>query len=60
MTDLEKLLDQHQQHIEFLENKIDLLAEAMAQHASVIHILARQIRQMAHEMDTDIEPPPMN
>lgn len=49
-----------QEKIKFLEERTELLAEALANHAHFMHLMARQVRLMAHEMDVNIEPPRMN
>lgn len=43
-----------------VESQIGQLAEALANHAHYMHLMARQIRLMANEIDADIEPPRMN
>lgn len=43
-----------------VESQIGQLAEALANHAHYLHLMARQIRLMANEIDADIDPPRMN
>lgn len=59
MTSVELMLEEHRRAILELERKNELIAEALASHASVIRMMAQQIRDMSYEMDVDITPPRM-
>lgn len=59
MSELEQVLNDHQLEIERLKNQIEILAEHLSQHATVMHIMARQIKQLSYEADIDISPPRM-
>lgn len=43
-----------------LEASVLQLIDLQNQSSHWMTLMARQVRQMAHEMDTDIEPPRMN
>ena len=57
MTELELVINQHHRAIEELQIRNEAMAEALANHASVIRMMAQQIRDMSREMDVDINPP---
>jgi hypothetical protein len=59
MTSIELILEEHRRAIADLERRNELIAEALASHASVIRMMAQQIRDMSSEMDVDITPPRM-
>ena len=43
--------------IERLEHQVILLAESLAQHSHVVHMLARQLRHISNELDIEIPNP---
>jgi uncharacterized coiled-coil protein SlyX len=43
--------------IERLECQMILLAESLAQHSHVVHMLARQLRHISNELDIEIPNP---
>lgn len=57
MTSIELALEEHRRAIADLERRNAMIAEALANHASVIRMMAQQIREMSREMDVDINPP---
>jgi uncharacterized protein YoaH (UPF0181 family) len=59
MTSIELILEEHRRAIAAIERRNELIAEALASHASVIRMMAQQIREMSREMDVDITPPRM-
>jgi uncharacterized protein YoaH (UPF0181 family) len=59
MTSIELILEEHRRAIAAIERRNELIAEALASHASVIRMMAQQIRDMSSEMDVDITPPRM-
>jgi uncharacterized coiled-coil protein SlyX len=46
-----------EQRIERLECQVILLAESLAQHSHVVHMLARQLRHISNELDIEIPNP---
>jgi uncharacterized coiled-coil protein SlyX len=46
-----------EQRIERLECQLILLAESLAQHSHVVHMLARQLRHISNELDIEIPNP---
>jgi hypothetical protein len=59
MTQLEQLLNDQQQQIERLANRVEILAEHLASHAAVMHIMARQIKALSNDSGIDIDQPRM-
>ena len=59
MTELELVLNEHRRAIEELKIRNQAMAEALSSHASVIRLMAQQIRNISHEVDVDINPPRM-
>lgn len=59
MTAIELALEEHRRAILDLERRNEMIAEALANHASVIRMMAQQIRNISYEVDVDINPPRM-
>jgi len=57
MTDEQKRLEQR---IEHLEASMMELVNLHSQQSHWMTLMARQVRDMAHQMDMNIEPPRMN
>lgn len=57
MTDDQKKLEQR---IEHLEASMMELVNLHSQQSHWMTLMARQVRDMAHQMDMNIEPPRMN
>ena len=49
-----------EQRLAALEDSVLQLIELHSQQSHWMSMMARQVRQIAHEIDTDIEPPRMN
>ena len=56
MTPLEQVLKEHRKAIEELQIRNEAFAEALASHASVIRLMAMQIKDIAQHLDVDVEP----
>jgi|APGre2960657373_1045057.scaffolds.fasta_scaffold129277_2 hypothetical protein len=59
MTELELLVNENRRAIEEVQARNAVLAEALASHASVIRMMAVQIKDIANQLDFDIDPPRM-
>jgi hypothetical protein len=60
IKEIERRLAVLEDGVSTLQDCILKLVESHSQQSHWMTLMARQVRQIAHEIDTDIEPPRMN
>ena len=60
IKEIERRLTVLEDGVSMLQDCMMKLVESHSQQSHWMSMMARQVRQIAHEIDTDIEPPRMN